>query len=37
MPTVLKADGECQAKLEGHREGVAREGLCRAIGGVKER
>lgn len=37
MPTVLKADRECQAKLEGYREGGAREGLWRGIGGAEER
>lgn len=37
MPTVLKADEECQAKLEGQWEGGAWEGLWGGLGGVKER
>lgn len=37
MPTVLKADRECQAELGGQREGGAWEGLCRGIGGVEVR
>lgn len=37
MPTVLKVEGECQAKLEGEREGGAWEGLWRGIGGAETR
>lgn len=37
VPTVQKADGECQAKLEVEKKGRAWEGLWRGIGGAETR